>query len=90
MLDSPSASSPRTGVTGTIGVCGCGIIKVSRRETGVSKVRNSLVADMVLDGASFAGVSAGIKLPLRLERARGSIDLRRLWPPRGTREVSIA
>lgn len=65
-------------------------MKVSRRETGVSKVRNSLVGETLLMAAIFAGVSAGIRLPLRLERARGSIDLRRLWPPRGIREVSMA
>lgn len=56
----------------------------------MSKVRNSCVGEMSLLGSIFGGVSAGIRLPLRLERARGSIDLRRLWPPRGIREVSTA
>lgn len=38
----------------------------------------------------LAGVSAGMMFPFRFKRARGSIDLRRLWPPRGMRDVSTA
>ena len=87
---SPSAA-PKM-VVGVVkrGLCACPIMNVSRREAGVSKVRNSLVGEIVLGGRSLRSVSAGTRFPLRLERARGSMDLRRLRPPRGTREVSTA
>ena len=68
------------------GFCGS-MMNVSRRDAGVLNVRNSVVGEVV-----FAGVAlfAGTRLPFRLARARGSIDLRRRLPPRGTREVSMA
>lgn len=77
------------------GIAGvCGMINVSRREVGgvgvLSKVRNSLVGEMVLSLVTGDAAAAGIKLPLRFDRALGSIDLRRLCPPRGIREVSMA
>ena len=67
----------------------CGsMMNVSRRDAGVLNVRNSVVGEIV----GFAGVAllAGTRLPFRLARARGSIDLRRRLPPRGTRDVSMA
>ena len=51
------------------------MMKVSRREAGVSKVKNSLVGET--SGAGLEGVSASTRLPLLLARLRGSIDLRR-------------
>ena len=85
------------GVTGTtVSSCSCGVCRsmmnVSLRETGVSKVRNSFVGDISISGETLAGVSmvAGIKLPFMLASARGSIDLRRREPPRGTIDVSMA
>ena len=38
----------------------------------------------------LAGVSAGMRLPFKLARARGSMDLRRREPPRGMMDVSTA
>ena len=61
----------------------------SRREVAELRFRNSFVGEM-LAVVGFAGVSAGTRLPLRFESILGSIDLRRLWPPRGMVEVSTA
>ncbi len=67
---------------------GCWIRKESRREVGVSKVRNSFVGEILLSlvlslfvvVVCCFGVDnsvAGNKVPFILLRARGSIDLRR-------------
>ena len=67
----------------------CGsMMNVSRRDAGVLNVRNSIVGETV----GFTGVAllTGTRLPFRLARARGSIDLRRRLPPRGTKDVSMA
>ncbi len=99
-LSSTLSSAVTSGVEGTSGVSGNGSdadistgsrTKVSRREAGVLKVRNSFVGERSAAGV-LAGVSlqAGTRLPPRLARARGSIDLRRRWPPRGIKDVSIA
>ena len=47
---------------------------------GELKVRNSAVGER----------AAGMRVPLRWESRRGSMDLRRRWPPRGRVVVSIA
>lgn len=52
---------------------------------GVSKFRNSL-DDML----GLLGVKEGTRVPLRFASAFGSIDLRRLCPPRGISDVSTA
>src|SRR5438552_3460686 len=70
------------------------------RLTGLERLRNSFVGDTLLVEA-FAGVASvpeldddvtdpATSVPLIFASARGSIDLRRRWPPRGTRDVSIA
>ena len=82
-----------TGVAGASDWDCCGsMTKVSRREAGVSKVRNSFVGEISLGAGVLAGVSllAGTRLPFRLASIRGSIDLRRRLPPRGMIEVSMA
>jgi hypothetical protein len=73
-------------------------------EPGVSgRLRNSLVGDST---AKFRLILRGVPLrlevplggdlgsretrPLRFWMLRGSMDLRRRWPPRGMRAVSIA
>lgn len=66
------------------------IMKVSRREAGVLKVRNSFVGEISAGFSGVPAVPAGTRLPFKLASARGSIDLRRRLPPRGTRDVSIA
>lgn len=82
-----------------IGARGVSMMNVSRREAGVlngmkSNSAAAAAAVVCLLGDTlavvFAGVSAGMRFPFRFKRARGSIDLRRLWPPRGTRDVSTA
>ncbi len=85
---SSSGGALRAAESVVMGVRGCCMMKVSRREAGVSKGTKSLLGDK-LDGV-LAGVSAGTRFPFRLKRARGSIDLRLLWPPRGTSDVSTA
>ena len=51
----------------------------SRREVAELRFRNSLVGEMsVVVVVDLAGVSKGMRFPFRLERAFGSIDLRRL------------
>ena len=62
--------------TGVCGADGRWMTKVSRREAGVSNVRNSLVGER--DAGGLGACSAGMRLPLRLDSTRGSIDLRRL------------
>lgn len=80
-----------------IGARGVSMTNVSRREAGVSngmKPNSAAVAAVAVclmgNMGVFAGVSAGMRFPFRFKRARGSIDLRRLWPPRGMRDVSTA
>jgi len=67
---------------------GIRMAKDARREAGELNVRNSFVGES--STVLFAGVSAGTRLPLMFDSARGSIDLRRRWPPRGTIEMSTA
>lgn len=80
-----------------IGARGLSMMNVSRREAGVLNGMKSASAAaaaaavcLMGDTGGFAGVSAGMRFPFRFKSARGSIDLRRLWPPRGTRDVSTA
>lgn len=83
-----------------IGPRGVSMMNVSRREAGVLNGTNSASAAAAAAAAVsllgdtlagvFAGASAGMRFPFRFKRARGSIDLRRLWPPRGMRDVSTA
>ena len=40
--------------------------------------------------ATAAASAAGMRFPFTLASARGSIDLRRRWPPRGIIDVSTA
>jgi hypothetical protein len=83
---SPSAAGTAiAGVRGT-GVAGTEMAKDWRREL---RLRNSLLGDMS-EAAGFAGVSAGTRLPFKLKRLRGSMDLRRLCPPLGMDDVSTA
>lgn len=79
-----------------IGARGVSMMNVSRREAGVLNGMKSAAAAATvcllgetLNGV-LAGVSAGMRFPFRFKRARGSIDLRRLWPPRGMRDMSTA
>lgn len=78
-----------------IGARGDSMMNVSRREAGVLNGTKSAAAAIVcllgetLNGV-LAGVSAGMRFPFRFKSARGSIDLRRLWPPRGMRDMSTA
>ena len=65
-------------------------MKESRREAGVLNVRNSFVGEVSAAAAALAGVCRGTRLPFRLASMRGSIDLRRRWPPRGIRDMSTA
>lgn len=60
----------------------------TRRGVGESKIRNSLVGERAVGFLEGEGV--GMRVPLRLESARGSIDLRRRVLPRGTEERSTA
>lgn len=79
-----------------IGARGVSMMNVSRREAGVLNGMKSVAAAATVCllgdtlSAVLAGISAGMRFPFRFKSARGSIDLRRLWPPRGMRDVSTA
>lgn len=78
-----------------IGARGVSMMNVSRRDAGVlNGMKSAAVATVCLLGDALsgvlAGISAGMRFPFRFKSARGSIDLRRLWPPRGMRDVSTA
>lgn len=78
-----------------IGARGVSMMNVSRREAGVlNGMKSAAAATVCLLGETLsgvlAGISAGMRFPFRFKSARGSIDLRRLWPPRGMRDVSTA
>lgn len=94
MLSDVNLSVGRVGVA--IGARGVSMMNVSRREAGVLNGMKSAAAPATvcllgetLSGV-LAGISAGMRFPFRFKSARGSIDLRRLWPPRGMRDVSTA
>lgn len=92
MLSDVNLSMGRVGVV--IGARGVSMMNVSRREAGVLNGMKSAAAIVCLLGETLsgvlAGISAGMRLPFTFKSARGSIDLRRLWPPRGMRDVSTA
>lgn len=95
ILSDVNLSMGRVGVV--IGARGVSMMNVSRREAGVlngMKSAAAAAAIVCLLGETFsgvlAGISAGMRFPFTFKSARGSIDLRRLWPPRGMRDVSTA
>lgn len=106
LKSSPAAQSWSLSTAGVSGTGSCAapklIVGVAALKLGpeastglfsVLKVRNSFVGDMPKVGVDTErpGVpNAGFKVPLMLDSAFGSIDLRLLWPPRGTELVSTA
>lgn len=61
-----------------------------RRDLDVSGVSGKLLGFFIGDIDFRAGIVdvLGRRVPLRFASARGSIDLRLRWPPRGTMAVS--
>ncbi len=65
-------------------------METRRGVVGVSKIRNSLVGERSVVGFFLEGEGVGIRVPLRLERARGSMERRRRALPWGKVERSMA